>query len=171
MEIWVGIVRVLLGAAAGTVGTLITTKNKMRLEHQLSYDRELRDVRLPHYQRLYHVSRCIPRQWTIGEEPARPALLALRATFHDWYFGQEAGGLFLTTKAREKYFRLQNELQAMAGPGGTGQSQQMSAEESITLRGLASELRHQLVEDLGTAEPPQLRWTPLGPTPAPPYGP
>jgi hypothetical protein len=167
MEIWVGIVSVLVGAVAGTVGTLITTKNKMRLEHQLAYDRELRNLRLPHYQGLYHVSRCIPRQWTIGEEPARPALPALREIFHDWYFGQEAGGLFLTTKAREKYFRLQNELQAIAGRG-PDQSQQMSTEESITLRALARELRHQLVEDLGTAEPPQLRWTPVGPTPPPP---
>jgi hypothetical protein len=140
----------------------------MRLELQLQYDRALRDLRLPHYQRLFHVSGCIPREWRPGEEPSRPELLHLRERFNDWYFGPDAGGLFLTNATREKYFRLQNELEAQAHAGLSAGSEPLPAEDSRLLRKLASELRHQMAQELGTAEPPQLRWTALGPTPAPP---
>jgi hypothetical protein len=77
-ESWVGLVGILVGAAAGSLGTFITTQKRMRLEHRLSYDRDLRDTRLPHYQRLYHASGCIPREWRSGQEPPRQALLEMR---------------------------------------------------------------------------------------------
>jgi hypothetical protein len=167
MEVWVGLVSVVLGASAGAIATLITTRNRMRLEHQLGYDRGLRDLRLPHYQKLYHTSRCLPREWSDGETPTRRQLSGFREQFHEWYFGAEAGGLFLSEGARTRYFALQNQLPATA-LAGLESSDDLSTPESETLRRLAGELRHQLRQDLGTGEPPQLRWTPTGPTPAPP---
>ena len=53
----IGIVGALLGALAGGVVTYVTTRSRMRLELEFAYDRELRDKRLSHYQRLFHVSR------------------------------------------------------------------------------------------------------------------
>jgi hypothetical protein len=173
MEVWAGLVGILMGGVIGSIGTFITTKKRMSLEHELSHDRELRNLRLPHYQRLYRVSESIPREWRRGQIPSRPDLVKLREQFHGWFFGKGsdptdgAGGLFLTAPARDVYFKLMNELQSVAD-SRDGQSDFLSREESTRLRQLASELRHQLVHDLGTAEEPLLRWTRLGPTLAPP---
>jgi hypothetical protein len=191
MELWVGLISGVLVAVVTGVVTYITTSHRLREEQknaisdalrdqqlahdralqelQLGYDRTLRDLRLEHYQRLYHVSRCIPREWKTDEEPTRPKLLEFREQFHNWYFGEHAGGLFLTAKAREQYFRLQNDLQRHAmPPNGDAKSLELSPEESKSLRSLASELRHQLIEDVGTAEPPKLQWVRVAPPPQPP---
>ena len=193
MELWIGLISGVLVAVATGVVTYITTSHRLREEQknaisdalrdkqlahdramqelQLGYDRTLRDLRLAHYQRLYHVSRCIPRQWRTNEDPTRPKLSEFREQFHNWYFGEHAGGLFLTAKAREHYFRLQNELQRHAmPPNGDDESLQLSSEVSESLRRLASELRHQLVEDVGTAEPPRLQWVRVAHIPPPPSG-
>jgi len=167
MEVWIGLVSVVVGATAGAFATLVTTRNRMALEQRLTYDRGLRDLRLPHYQGLYHASRCIPREWRPGDEPSRADLVDVRERFHDWYFGEGAGGMFLSEAARTTYFELQNALQAIAQQAA-GATDRMSPTESERLRGLASDLRHQLRQDLGTGEAPQLTWTPTGPTPAPP---
>jgi hypothetical protein len=167
MEVWVGLVSVVLGAAAGAIVTLVTTRNRLNLEQRLGYDRGLRDLRLPHYQRLYHTSGCIPREWRHHDEPSRTDLAQFREQFHEWYFGEDAGGMFLSEDARTGYFALQNQLQTSAQQA-TESSDRMSASESELLRSLASELRHQLRQDLGTGEPPQLKWTRTGVTPMPP---
>ncbi len=120
MEVLIGLVSVLLGAVAGALGTYVTTKARMRLELQLAYDRALRDLRLPHYQRLFHLSGCIPREWRPGEEPTRAELQHLREGFHDWYFGPDAGGLFLTQAAKDHYLRLQDELASLGTPAPSG---------------------------------------------------
>jgi hypothetical protein len=193
VELWMGLISGVLLAVLTGIVTSITTSRRLREEQknaisdalrnqqlardraleelQLGYDRALRDIRLEHYQRLYHVSRCIPREWKTDEEPTRPKLSEFREQFHNGYFGEDAGGLFLTAKAREHYFCLQNELerQAMARPApGDCEPLQLTPEESKSLRSLASTLRHQLVEDVGTAEPPRLQWVRVGDTPAPP---
>ena len=168
MEAWVGVTGIIVGALAGAIGTFFTTKSTMRLEFENAYDRSLRDIRLDHYQRLFHISECVPREWRAGE-PTRHDLLGFREEFHSWYFGENAGGLFLTSSARDYYFQLQNELQAQASrQHGEGELDRISPEASKVLRKFASDLRHQLAADLGTAEPPRVRWTRLGPTLAPP---
>ena len=99
-----------------------------------------------------------------GEEPGRLELAALRQDLHHWYFGEEAGGLFLTDDAKIRYLRLQNAL-AEAVDAGTAP---LSEQESKTLRNLASELRTQLGEDIGAANPPRVRSVRPGPTLPPP---
>ena len=186
MEPWIGsaIVTVVAAAAAG-FATLITTQKKSALDQRnavaaavqeqqlahasalqelrLAYDRALRDLRLPHYQRLYHVSGCIPRDWHEWEVPTAAKLLEFRQGFHDWYFGEEAGGLFLTEAARDRYFHLMNELerQGRASPAPP-------ADVLEQIKNLASDLRHQLIQDVGTAEPPQFEWRRIGYPPPPP---
>jgi hypothetical protein len=80
--------------------------------------------------------------------------------------------MFLTAAATDAYMRLLTMLaEAMLGtrdesdnPDGSP----LSATESQDLPDLASELRHQLAEDVGAANPPRLRWTRLGRTIQPP---
>jgi hypothetical protein len=83
--------------------------------------------------------------------------------------------MFPTPDAKELYMRLQNALQEAAmeghreqGVSGSSSESPLSTEESKTLRGLASDLRHQLTVDVGAAQPPQLRWARPRPTLPPP---
>jgi len=172
MTVFIGLLGALLGALAGAVATYLTTRSAMQLELEHAYDRTLRDKRLERYQHLFHASKCLPRYWLPTEVPTRSDLRRIRDRFHDWYFGEEAGGMFLTPAAKNIYMRLLN-LLAETMEGGEGGSDAvtdsaLSAAESQALRDLASELRHQLAEDVGAANPPRLRWTRLGPTPPPP---
>ena len=138
----------------------------MRLELEYAHDRELRDKRLAHYQRLFHISRAVPREWLPEAVPSRAELRDIRAGFHDWYFGADAGGMFLTEAARELYFGLQNGLETAAQRVDGGEA--LTDNEQSTLYGLASALRHQLSADVGTAQSPRLKWAPPGPTLASP---
>jgi hypothetical protein len=169
MEVLIGLISLLVGAVLGTATTLITTRNRVDLEQRAAFDRELRTLRLPHYQALHSASERIPREWLPGKEPARSDLLALRQTFHVWYFGSDAGGMFLTEAGRRAYFALQNELQVVGRQGDQdGDAGPVRQEEFSKLQDLAHELRQQLRQDLGTAEAPKVAWTARGATPAPP---
>jgi hypothetical protein len=80
--------------------------------------------------------------------------------------------MFLTPAAKDAYMRLLNMLaQATRENWDDSQNSErspLSADESQTLRKLASELRHQLAKDVGAANPPRLRWTRLSRTIPPP---
>jgi hypothetical protein len=170
MQLLAGLLGAVLGALVAGVVTYATTRSKMRLEMEYAHDRTLSDKRLEHYQRLFHISRCIPRRWRAGEEPSREDLARYNEDFHNWYFGEQAGGLFLTPQAKELYLRIRNTLSAASHPDGSAVTVEspLTPDESHMLRQLVSELRHQLVEDVGAAHPPRLRWTRLAPTVTPP---
>lgn len=171
MAVLVGLVGVVLGGLVGALTTYFTTRSTMRIELEHSYDRALRDKRLERYQHLFHTSKCLPRYWLPAEAPTRQDLRRFRQDFHDWYFGEDAGGMFLTAPAKDAYMRLLNVLaEAMREDGYTQSSggSPLSADESQALREVASELRHRLAEDVGAANSPRLRWTRLGRTIAPP---
>lgn len=168
MEILAGFVGAVLGAIAAGLTTYFTTRRVMQLELQHTYDMTLRDIRLPHYQRLFNISRCIPREWPQGEVPSGRDLLQFRENFHDWYFGDEAGGMFLPEATRTIYFKLQNALENIGHSKldlpDTASDSSVSSAEGAELYKHASTLRHQLAWDVGAAQPPRLRWVRLGPT-------
>jgi hypothetical protein len=155
MAAWITIVSALAGILAGGFVTYATSRSQLRLEAEHAYDRTLRDMRLPHYQQLFHLTKNLPREFL--EEPRRSELLDFREQFHDWYFGEQAGGMFLSQEARDAYFTLQNELQSVAGRL-SADSERVRPDESAGLRKKASALRHQLTTDVGTAERPQANW-------------
>lgn len=144
----------------------------MQIELEHSYDRGLRDKRMECYQALFRVTECLPRYWLAAEMPTRSDLYRFRKNFHDWYFAKDAGGMFLTPSAKSAYIRLVNALADMMDKSndasGRSDLPPLSSTESQTLRELASDLRHQLAEDVGSANPPRLRWTRLGRTVPPP---
>lgn len=162
VEALIGIAGVVLGAVAGTIATYLTTRSRMRWELVYAYDRELRDKRLPHYQKLFHITRALPREWRPDAVPSRDDLWRTREEFHDWFFAADAGGMFLTQPARDLYFGLQNGLEKAAArpdlsPGG-GEAPLTKGEQEM-LYELASALRHQLSADVGTAQSSRLDWT------------
>jgi hypothetical protein len=169
----IGFAGAILGAILGAIATYLTTRSNMRLTLEHAYDQALQGKRLERYQELFHVSRCLPRYWPAGhEEPKRKALQQYIESFHDWYFGEDAGGMFLTAAAKDIYMRLLNLLAELAFADGTEPDspadRPISAEESRALRKLAGDLRRQLAEDTGAANPPRLRWTRPGPQFPPP---
>ena len=158
MAAWITIVSALGGIIAGGILTYFTSRSQLYIEAEHAYDRALRDLRIPHYQALFHLTGNIPRQWLTVEIPRRPDLQELREQLHRWYFSEQAGGMFLSRAASEAYFSLQNELQAIAARM-TDDNQLISEQESVLLRETAGALRHQLTADLGTAERPRRAWT------------
>ena len=165
----IGLFGAVLGTLFGAIATYLTTRSNMRLTLEHSYDQTLRDKRLERYQALFHTAKCLPRYWLPRERPTRKDLQQFRQDFHDWYFGEEAGGMFLTPAAKNIYTRLLNLLVEAAYESDEPDSA-LSDAESQRLRELASDLRHQLAEDVGAANPPRLRWTRLGPAVPPPPG-
>ncbi|MGH3376721.1 MAG: hypothetical protein ACRDP6_18480 [Actinoallomurus sp.] len=172
MPAFIGFFGAILGALLGAIATYITTRSNMRLTLEQSYDQTLQGKRLERYQALFHISKCLPRYWhPMEEEPKRKDFPQYIRDFHDWYFGEEAGGMFLTSAAKDIYMRLLNLLAEAAFAGEDADSaagHPLSAAESQALRELASELRRQLAEDVGAANPPRLRWTRPGPQTPPP---
>ena len=127
----------------------------MEAEH--AYDRSLRDLRLPHYQRLFHLTRVMPREWLPSTIPSKVDVISIRESLRDWYFGEESGGMFLSQPARDWYFRLYDGLES-AIAGLDDDAEPLSRESAAELRQRASALRHQLVADLGVAERPRIKW-------------
>ncbi|MER5466854.1 hypothetical protein ABT010_40850 [Streptomyces sp. NPDC002668] len=161
MTVVIGLVGVVLGGLIGAVTSYVTNRSSMLIQLEHSYDVTLRDKRLERYQVLFHLSECIPRSWRPGAEPTRSRLLEIRNTFHDWYFGADAGGMFLTKASKACYLNLQNALIDVARLDATGtpSAEPLDEAESRLVRHLASELRHQLAEDVGASHPPRLRWS------------
>ena len=155
MAAWITIISTLAGILAGGVVTYATTRSQLRIQAEHAYDRTLRDMRLPYYQQLFHLTKNIPREFL--KAPRQSELLNFREQFHNWYFGEQAGGMFLSQAAREAYFALQNELQSVAGRMPSD-SELVGQDDSMSLRKKASALRHQLTTDLGTAERPRIKW-------------
>lgn len=169
----IGFAGAILGAVLGAVATYLTTRSNMRLTLEHAYDQALQGKRLERYQELFHVSRCLPRYWAPGdEEPKQKDLQQYIENFHNWYFGENAGGMFLTPAASDIYVRLLNLLAELAFADGTEADgppdRPLPTAGSQALRQLAADLRRQLAEDTGAANPPRLRWTRPGTQPPPP---
>jgi hypothetical protein len=155
--VWQTLTTTLLGLIFGGLGTYLGSRAQLRIQAEHEFDKALRELRLPHYQALFHLTECIPRQWKEELPPTRSTLHAMRLGFHDWYFGSVAGGMFLSRPARDAYFALQNELQS-AVASLPGEDDRVSDSGSKLLRARASAVRHQLSADLGVAEPARQRW-------------
>ena len=97
MDAWIAVITTLGGIFAGGVVTYATTRSQLRIEAEHAYDRALRDLRLPHYQELFHLTRSMPREFLeFLEPPRRSDLVDLREKFHNWFFSEQAGGMFLS---------------------------------------------------------------------------
>jgi hypothetical protein len=180
VTVFIGLLGAVIGGVVGAVATYFTTRSNMRLGLEHEYDRTLRDQRLKAYQGLYHLTRQIPRHWLLTPVPARSELLKIRTSFHDWYYGEEAHGMFLARDSKKAYINLQNALDEalfVKSVDGLTKTENradtpLADDELHRLLWLSSELRHQLVADVGASNPPGTRSTHPEPTvmsaPSPP---
>ena len=100
MEWFIGFLGAVVGTAAGGLSVFLTTRAQMRRELEHTYDQELRTRRMESYMSLYKRTDKLPRYWTTN--PVRSEMQGWVQAFDDWYFG-EAGGMFLSDKARQAY--------------------------------------------------------------------
>ena len=169
----IGFLGAIIGAIMGGIATYLTTRSTMSLTLEHSYDQTLQGIRLGRYQGLFQLTGRLTSYWPPSvEESKREILEQYVHDFHEWYFGDQAGGMFLTPAAKESYMRLLNRLTEVAlakqdHPDGAPDC--LLPTESEELRGLASDLRHQMTEDIGSANPPRLRWARPAPQPPPPH--
>lgn len=163
-----GVASAIVGAAVGVGATLVG----MRPRRSDGSD-ALAAARLATYQRLFHLTGRLPRYWPAGTAPSRQEIDRLRREFHDVYFAEDnPAGMYLTEAAKARYMNLQNALAAVADlhgddRGGPTQSP-LTTPESKALRDAARDLRHQLVADLGSANPRRGRNTRPANYPPPP---
>ncbi len=160
------------GAALGVATTYFVNRSTMRLNLEHEYDRTLRDKRLAAHQALFHLTRQIPRHWLLIPVPMRSDLLPVRASFRNWYFAEEAHGMFLSQGSKRAYLALEDALDNVLfvrSPDGHSKTADradtpLTPGELDDLQRLASELRHQLVADIGGSNPPRTRSTRPDPT-------
>jgi hypothetical protein len=159
MEPLIALAGTVVGAVAGGLATYLTTRSRLRLELLGALDTSVRERRLERYQRLFHLTQCLSRMYI--EPLRREDLFGYYCRFHDWFFAEDGGGMFLTQEAKHRYTDMLNAIHMAALASGPA----LSDTEIDLLRRRASELRHQLSEDVGAAHPPRLRLHHLAPTP------
>ena len=165
MTILIGLLGGILGAVIGGITTYLTTRSTMLLGLEHDYDKTLREIRLKGHQRLFHLSRQIPRHWLLTPEPSRAELMKIRTSFHDWYYHRDAHGMFLASGSKQAYIALMDALDAalfeISADGDTKlcdrPDSKLSPTESHRLLELSSDLRHQLAAEVGAANPPRIR--------------
>ena len=165
MAILIGILSAAFGATVGAITTFFTARSTMRLGLEHDYDKTLRDIRLRGYQQLFHLTAQIPRHWLLTPEPSRAELLKIRLSFHDWYYHEDAHGMFLARHSKNAYIKLMDALDKALfeiSPDGDTRlgdrpDSKLSSDESHSLLELTSKLRHQLAADIGAANPPRTR--------------
>jgi hypothetical protein len=158
MTTWFPTFSAVIGLLFGGVITYMTSRAQLRIQAEREYDVALRDMRLPHYQELFRLTGAIPREWWPSSNLTRREVLALRERFHDWYFGEGAGGLFLSQDARTAYSELQFELQEAARNLASDEDYMRDPDiPRVSEKGSA--LRHRLSSDLGAAEQARQGWT------------
>ena len=101
-------------ASIGLFGVFITAivayrqgANRVTQDLQIEYDKDLRVRRIRAYGALPQKLRPLARYPQL-EPLTHDRTLELTRSLSDWYF--DAGGLFLSTTARDQYFALQDSL-------------------------------------------------------------
>jgi hypothetical protein len=84
LAVWASFISATLGLLVGGAVTYFTTRAQLRLEAEHAYDRSLRDLRLPHYQHLFHLTRVMPREWMPSTIPCKGDVISIRESLRDW---------------------------------------------------------------------------------------
>ncbi len=115
------------------------------LSERFSTDRDLRNLRLRQYQRLWSCFEVIPKN--PDPYPDRKQLDELRRGLVTWYY--KDGGLLVTDATRDAIFALRDRLEDLARTEDEPQrSQERIESEYGDLFALASSLRTQMTKDV-----------------------
>ena len=125
-------------------------EQKNLLTQAAAVDTDLRERRIPHYTKLWALTRLLPK-WPRAEGITHKDLRELSEHLRKWYF--EGGGMFLSRVSVGAYKQLQDELARFLS---TRQplTARITDEEYEEFRGYCSALRTALTNDIVSRRPP-----------------
>jgi hypothetical protein len=144
---------VLIGGAAGVVSSVITyfsTRAKIRLDLMAAYDKDLQTSRLKMYLILWAALETLARYGR--GDVTYTDLARVSGSTRDWYFKQ--GGIYLTRRSRDPYFRWKALLQPLLDDAEL-RAHPDTPIDPVRLEGViaaASALRTSLSDDIGTKQ-------------------
>jgi hypothetical protein len=138
----VAVITALLGVIAGVIGTAYKSRKALESE----YDIDLRKARVDVYKKLWAELEVLA---LYSPEPfSRHTAQRLSVALRSWYFRH--GGIFLSSRARNAYFDLQEALvQALERTDDPAPLREL-------LRRRGSALRTAMTDDIATRVPPRL---------------
>jgi hypothetical protein len=142
-----------LGGVLGTAAaTAVVTLRKIRRELESSYDLNLRSERLAAYRQLWRLLEPLAK-YMRPAPVTDDALERLAGRLRRWYF--HTGGIFLSSKSRDAYFALLDEL-TLRRALADGAPGEVPLEVLDRLRVRGSRLRIPLADDVQTRRAPAL---------------
>lgn len=141
-----------ISGVAGLATSYVGIQWKIKKDLEAKFDASLRSLRLQAYPPLWGLLKPLALFGRDGY-PDRTDLVALSESLRDWYFDQ--GGLYLSEKSRDAYFRLQRAIRMLAGSAKWNEEslQDLDADTFEHLRRIASRLRTMMTLDVGTRNP------------------
>ena len=137
------IVPALIALVAGVGVALVQARRNLETQ----YDIDLRKERIGAYQELWACFEPLAFYSPPGPVTFK-TVRQISTTMREWYFTK--GGLFLSTEARDVYFRLQRELTETAHARGVGIADELDFDQREHIKALTSRLRTQMAEDVKT---------------------
>ena len=145
MEVRVSLATVLVGALATGILTYVNVRSRARTERTVVDQVRIRDLRRPHYQRLFQISQIIARVPPDDANGWRSHPRGAAAALETWYF-EDGAGMFLSTDARARFFGLLRALES--GADSPEPRKPLTREEARDVCMLAGALRTQLSVDM-----------------------
>jgi hypothetical protein len=142
----------LVTAVVSVAGTYLATRWKVRRDLEARYDANLRDLRLKVYKKLW-ASTGLLAAFARPGYPTHAQLDELTNQLRAWYFDE--GGLYLSTRTRDAYFRLQRALRTLINSDRWKDERltELDPQSFEHLREIGSRLRSQMTYDVGTRQP------------------
>lgn len=146
--------KAIVGLMTGALGTYFGLYWKIREELVSKYDQDLRTERVKQYALLWQATEPLAKYAPPG--PVTVASLRELATvLRKWYFS--GGGMFLSDRARDAYFALQDAIAAtprLADAQATDGD--VLPDREAAIRRASSQLRTVLTADVGSRKRPVL---------------
>jgi hypothetical protein len=137
------VVPALIALVAGVGVALVEARRNLETQ----YDIDLRKERIGAYQELWACFEPVAFYSPPGPVTFK-TVREISKTMREWYFTK--GGLFLSTEARDVYFRLQRELTKTAHAHRVGIPDDLDFDRREHIKALTSRLRTQMAEDVKT---------------------
>ena len=146
--------KALLGLVTGALGTYFGLYWKIREELVAKYDQELRAERVKQYTLLWRATEPLAKYAAPGPVTFA-SLRQLAIALRQWYFS--GGGMFLSDRARDAYFALQDSIAGTSGTlAGQTEESEVPDDRETAIRNASSRLRTVLTADVGSRKRPVL---------------
>ena len=142
-----------LTAVASAVVIYFATRSKARLDMTIEYDRALHERRLELYKKLWPMTAPLGRYGT-PESYTYQSIENVHLQTSQWYF--EEGGLFLSKRSRDPYFRVKNLMHAAlkTNDNGINLEQAIPPDARDEIIEAAGQLRNSLADDIHARRAP-----------------